>query len=308
MISRWAALVALLVGLAACSGNGSSEDVGVQVVATTSVLADVVADLVGELGSVRALMEPGADPHEFTPSAEQTGLLRSADLVVANGLHLEANLADSLAAAEEDGAAVVELAGEVNPLEFGLSADEHEGDDDHGDYDPHFTLDPLRMADAMDVVAEALSEHDDSVAWDERAAQVRSDLERLHREIEEALSVVPSERRKLVTNHDAFAYFADRYDFEVIGTVIPGGSTLAEPSASDLAELADLLRREGVTAVFADNTVSANLAETLASEVGENVEVHHLYTGSLGPEGSGAESYDGMMRTNAATIASVLGS
>lgn len=280
-----------------------------QVVATTNVLADVVTDLVGDSGSVRALMGPGDDPHEFSPSAEETALLRSADVVVANGLGLEASLADSLAAAEEDGATVVELAAEVDPLEFGLSHDDHEADheDDHEDYDPHFTLDPLRMADAMEVVAHALSEQDGSVAWEDRAADVRSDLEGLHRELEEQLSVVPPERRNLVTNHHALGYFADRYDFDVIGTVIPGGGTLAEPSASDLADLADLLSREGITAVFADTTVSTDLAETLAAEVGADVEVLRLYTGSLGPDGSGAETYAGMMRVNASTIAAALG-
>lgn len=316
MIQRCAAVVALLVGLGACASDGTPEDPGMEVVATTSVLADVVADLVGESGSVQALMEPGDDPHEFSPSAEETALLRSADLVVANGYGLEANLTDSLQAAEEDGTAVVELAAEVHPLEFGLSADEHQDDvdhgedegHDHGEYDPHFTLDPLRMADAMEVVAEALSEQDESVAWQERAADIRSDLEALHRELEEELSVVPPERRRLVTNHHALAYFADRYDFEVIGTVIPGGGTHAEPSASGLAALAELLRREGITAVFAETTVSTDLAETLASEVGEDVEVHRLYTGSLGPDGSEADTYAGMMRANAATIASVLGS
>lgn len=313
MKGRTVILVALVLAVAACSTDTSGDGEGVEVVVTTSILADVVADLVGEHGSVAALMEPGTDPHEFTPSAEQASLLRSADLVVANGLGLEAGLTDMLETAADDGANVVELADQVDPLPFGGSAhedeaDEHGGAEDHGDYDPHFFLDPLRMAEAMEVVADALSQQHPSVDWDTEVTAIRTDLESLHREITEELAAVPADRRKLVTNHDALGYFADRYDFEVVGTVIPGGSTMAEPSASDLAELADLLRREGVNAVFADTTSPTRLAETLAAEVGGDVEVHALYTGSLGPEGSGTETYAGVMRANAATIAGALGS
>lgn len=301
------AVVALLLGLWACSGDGAARTPGVRVVATTSVLADVVGDLVGERGSVEALMEAGADPHDFTPTAEQAARLRSADLVVANGLGLEAGLSETLESAAADGAAVVELADRVDPLPFGHHADGHGEEHQHRDLDPHFVLDPLRVADAVDVVAEALSRQDDSVEWQGRAAPVREELESLHRDIQEQLSVIPDERRKLVTNHDALGYFADRYGFDVVATVIPGGSTLAEPSAADLADLADLLRREGVRAVFTDTTASPDLAETVAAEVGGEVRVHRLYTGSLGPEGSGAETYGGMMRANAATISGALG-
>lgn len=313
MKGKTVVLVALVLAVAACSTDGSGDGEGVEVVVTTGLIADVVADLVGENGSVTALMEPGTDPHEFTPSAAQASLLRSADLVVANGLGLEGGLTDMLETAADEGTNVVELAEQVDPLPFGGAAHEDEADEngdahDHGDYDPHFFLDPLRMAAAMEVVAGALSEEEPSVDWDAAATAVRTDLESLHREISEELAAVPADRRTLVTNHDALGYFADRYDFEVVGTVIPGGSTMAEPSASDLAELADLLRREGVNAVFADTTASTRLAETLAAEVGADVEVHPLYTGSLGPEGSGAETYAGVMRTNAATIAGALGS
>lgn len=303
-------VAALIAGLVACS-NSTSESNALQVVATTGVLADVVGDLVGGQGTVEALMDPGTDPHEFTPSAGQSALLRSADLVVANGLGLEAELQEMLEAAVGDGALLLELAEQVDPLSVSDDHEDHEGEEDGHDHeggDPHFTLDPLRVADAVEIVADTLMDLDPSVPWGERAVTVRSDLEALHRDIEETLRSVRPERRKLVTNHDSMDYFADRYDFEVVGTVIPGGSTLAEPSASDLAELAELLRREGITAIFAETTVPTALAETVAREVGEEVEVYQLYTGSLGPEGSGADTYAGMMRTNAATIARALGS
>src|SRR5690606_37065843 len=101
--------------------------------------------------------------------------------------------------------------------------------------DPHFWLDPLRMADASDLIASALDEVASGTDWAERAAPVRAELEELHSEIAAVLAPIPADRRKLVTNHDSLGYFADRYDFEIVSTVIPGGSTMGEPSASDLA-------------------------------------------------------------------------
>lgn len=302
LAARSLLVATLIAGLLACSNSTSGS--GLQVVATTGVLADVIEDLVGEHGRVEALMEPGTDPHEFTPSASHSALLRSADLVVVNGLSLEAGMDDMLEAAAADGARLVDLAARLDPLPFG---DEHAGEEDHDGEDPHFVLDPLRVADAVTVAAEALSEVDPSVDWTTRAESLRSDLQALHQEIEDILSSVPPEARKLVTNHDTMGYFADRYGFEVVGTVIPGGSTLAEPSASDLAELADLVRRENLPAIFAESTAPTTLAETVAAEAGGSVGVFLLYTESLGPEGSGADDYAGMMRTNAATIAEALG-
>lgn len=310
MFRRLLVLIVIVLGLLACSDDANPPNPGLQVVATTNILADVVGDLVGEHGSVEALMEAGVDPHDFTPSAEQAASLRSADLVVANGLGLEEGLADMLESAAQDGAIVMELAPRLDPLPLEHHAEEATpGDDhDHEKGDPHFVLDPLRVADAVDIVASTLTETEPSVSWRERADRMRSELEQLHRDIEEQLSSIPPARRKLVTSHDSLRYFADRYDFEVVGTVIPGGSTLAEPSASDLAELADLLRREGVTAIFADTSSPVRLAETVAAEIGGGVEVYHLYTESVGPEGSEASTYAGMMRANAATIAAALGS
>ena len=162
------------------------------------------------------------------------------------------------------------------------------------------------MADATRLIADALGEVAPGTDWGERAAAVRADLEQLHSEIAEVLAPVPPDRRKLVTNHDALGYFAERYGFEVVSTVIPGGSTIGEPSASDLAELVDLLRAEDIRAIFADTNSSHTLAEAVAAELGETVQIFDLYTGALGGPGSGADTYAGMMRTNAGTVAEAL--
>jgi zinc/manganese transport system substrate-binding protein len=129
----------------------------------------------------------------------------------------------------------------------------------------------------------------------------------LDTEIAGILAGIPAEQRKLVTNHRSLGYFAERYGFEVVGAIIPGGATLAEPSPADLAALTDTLRREGVRAIFTESTRPAALAEALAAELGEQVAVVGLYTESLGEAGSGAETYIGMQRLNAERIAAALG-
>jgi zinc/manganese transport system substrate-binding protein len=133
-----------------------------------------------------------------------------------------------------------------------------------------------------------------------------TELESLDAEVEAVLAAVPAEQRKLVTNHDVFAYFADRYGFTVVGTVIPAVTTQAEPGAGELDELAATIEAEGVPAVFADTSSPESLAETLAAEVGD-IEVVQLYSESLGEPGSDGDTYLAMVRTNARRIAAALG-
>lgn len=295
--------------VAGCGDNGGGDEL--TVVATTTVIGDVVASIVGDAGAVDVLIDGQADPHEFSPSASETATVLAADLVVANGLDLEAGALSLLESAEEEGIPVLYLAPQLDPIPFGGGEHEHEEDGEEADHghagdDPHFWLDPLRMADATALIAAALDEVAPTIEWAERAAPVRTELEELHSEIADVLAPIPEDRRKLVTNHDSLGYFADRYEFEVVSTVIPGGSTMGEPSASDLAELVDLLRAEDIRAIFTDTTSPRTLAEAVAAELGDSVQIYDLYTGSLGEPGSGADTYAGMMRANANTIAEAL--
>jgi len=300
-------LTVVLTTLAACgpgdnTAGGGSE--GPNVVVTTSILADVVGDLVGEDGSVTVLMPSGTDPHEFEPSARQRAALGEADLVVANGLGLEEGLVDALDMVRQDGVEVVEVAELVDPIPFG-EAGTRAGSDD-GTEDPHFWLDPTRMAAGVVAIGDALTSLDDSVDWAKRAQALESDLLALDAEVEAIVDVVPPASRKLVTNHDALGYFAARYGFEVVGVVVPGGSTLAEPSAGDLEALARTIEDEDVSAIFAENTQPTDLADALASETGIDVEVVELYTGALGEPGSGADTYARLIRTDATRVADAL--
>ena len=188
----------------------------------------------------------------------------------------------------------------------------HEDDDGHGHgpEDPHFWHDPLRMVDAAHLIAGELadlSEVVDADEWEARASDYEDELLAAHEDVEATLAEVPDDNRKLITNHDAFGYLAMRYDFEVLGTVIPGSSTDAEASPGEFAELIEVLEEAQVPAIFSENIESDRLSEQLASEVlGRSdleVEVIELFSDALGEPGSGAETYLDMLRTNAERIA-----
>jgi zinc/manganese transport system substrate-binding protein len=349
-----AAVLALLA--AACGGEAaddaaigaSSDDEGgadVQVVATTSILGDIVQQLVGDDGEVTVLMGPGVDPHGYEPSARDAATMREADLVVANGLQLEEALLATLESAEEDGVRVLELAEQLDPIAFNEDGFEHddEGDDhghdddgddhghdddgddhghdddgddhghDHGPEDPHVWFDPVRMVDGVELLAAELAEvapEVDGDEWDARAAAYNEELLAVHAELEEAFAQVPDDQRRIVTNHDALGYLAARYDLEVVGTVIPGASTQAETDPRQFSELVATVEETGVTTVFAENTDSTRLAEQLASEVvgrGDvEVEVVQVATDALGEPGSEEETYLGLLRATGTTIADAL--
>ncbi|MDE0666238.1 MAG: metal ABC transporter substrate-binding protein [Acidimicrobiaceae bacterium] len=184
--------------------------------------------------------------------------------------------------------------------------DDHEGHDHSGD-DPHVWFDPHRVSEALPALAQALktSAGLDPAAVDACLASYQAELDAVDAEIAAMVEQVPAESRKLVTNHEALAYFADRYGFEVIGTVIPTPASMAQASPAQLEELAEIIEHEGVKALFAETVHSTDDVEALASRVGD-VEVVTLYTGSLGPPGSGADTYIGFLRTNTELIVDAL--
>jgi zinc/manganese transport system substrate-binding protein len=286
-----------LLSAVACGGDGPSGGRPL-VVATHSLLGDLATNVFGDEAEVELVMPAGTDPHEFEPSAAQVAMLSEADLVVANGLEFEAGLTDALDAAAGDGVPVLELGSALDPLPLEDGAGE----------DPHWFTDPLRMARAAGLVATAAEDLDglDPVVVADQAADHAAAIEAADAEIAADLDAVPADQRQLVTNHEVFGYFADRYGFEIVGTLIPSGTTLAEPSSSELADLVAVIEETGVPAVFADTSSSADLAHVLAEETGEDIAVVELFSESLGGEGSGAESYLELIRTNADRIVAAL--
>ena len=186
--------------------------------------------------------------------------------------------------------------------------DEHEDEHDHSGEDPHFFTDPARMAVAAGGIADFLVENVEGIDAESLRSSADSyigDLEALDAEVSDLLADLSDDQRVLITNHEVFAYFADNYDFEIVGTVIPSGSTLDGTSAADLVELVEVVEHEGVPAIFSDTSSSDELVQTLADEVGD-VAVVELFTESLGDADSEGATYVDMVRSNATRIAEAL--
>ena len=326
---------ALALVASACGGEvdvgvaGQTLDADAPTVAvTTNILGDVVENLVGDQMNVEVIMPVGADPHDFQASAQQVAAMGDADVLITNGAAFEEGLLDVIETAEDDGALVYEAIAAVTTLEFAEGDshehedeehedeehedEEHEDEDEHGHedgVDPHFFTDPARVALAVDGIADFLAENVEGIDTEALATAADDyvgELVALDSEVEETLSSIDAGDRILITNHEVFGYFADRYDFEVVGTVIPATSTGDGVSAQELAELAEVIEHEGVSAIFADTSSSNELADTLAAEVGE-VTVIDLFTESLGAADSDGATYVDMVRANADRIVSALG-
>lgn len=287
-------LASVLVACGSDSGRSS-------IVVTTNILGDVVSRLVGDAADVRVLMKPNADPHSFGISAREAGDMQQADLIVANGLGLEEGLESNLDNARDEGVDVLEVGDEIAPLPYASGRDE-------GDLDPHFWTDPGRMVTAADIIADHLVDAVNDVGKEIRssAEAYRAELDDLDTEVTELLGSVPEDRRKLVTNHHVFGYLADRFGYDVIGTVVPGGTTLAAPSAADLRDLSTTIRDNRAPAIFADSSQPQRLADVLADEAGITVDVVPLYTESLTEPDGEAGNYIDMQRTNAERISDAL--
>jgi len=289
-------VIILVTGLiaSACSSGATSDEP--RIVATTTILGDVVREIAGDAVAVEVLMPVGADPHEFEPSAKQVAAMESATLVVANGLGLEEGMSSVLEMVEADGVPVLKI-GELETSRY--------FEDGHAD--PHVWFDPERMANAATVVAARLADLAPGAAdWAARGDAYAQKIVDTQTEMTRVFDEISQDRRKLVTGHMAFGYLADRFGFSIVGVVIPGGGTLGEPSAADLAALVRTITDEKVPAIFTETTESPTLAETLAQEVGHDVQIVTLYTGSLGAPDSGADTYLGLLLTDANRITDAL--
>jgi len=295
------AAAVLAVSALAVAGCGSddvsesgSDDDGARptVVVTTNILGDVVDAATDGSVEVQVIMPIGSEPHDFAPSARQAEAMEKADLLVTNGAGFEAGMTGVIDNVADSGTPVFAFADDVEIV----------------DGDPHFWTDPSLIDAGLDALELRLADIDgiDGAALAANIDAYQSELDKLQGSIEQAVAAVPEQRRILVTNHEVFNYYAARFGFEVVGAVIPSLSTDAEPSAAGLEALADTIRAEGVTVIFGETTQSTQVAEALADEVGEDVEIVELYSESLGDDGSGAETYLAMMTTNTELITSAL--
>lgn len=303
------AVFAFVAGACSSVGSGGDTDRSPRIVATTTVLGDIVSQIVGEDAQVEVLMPIGVDPHEFQPSSRQVASITEADLVVANGLGLEEGIDDLLLTLENDGVSVMRIGELVDPLPFNRvdgSCDLSRGEPAEGECDPHVWMDPVRMMDASTAIGEALNTIEPDVDWSVGVDTYIGELETLDADVEALVATIPPGDRLLVASHEALAYLAARYGFEIVGTIIPGGSTLADPSSLQLKELVGVIDDLGIPAIFAETLSPTILADAVAAEARDPVEVVVLYTGSLGLPDSGADSYTGLILTDAQLIVEAL--
>jgi manganese/iron transport system substrate-binding protein len=300
---RWVALPAaglllagLLAGCARSNGPWGETPAGLRVVATTSVVGDLVANVGADKVDLIRLIKPGIDPHDYEPSPADVEAIANAQLVVENGVGLESWLADTIESAGYHGP-VVDASQGVRLRKAG------------GQPDPHIWQDP-RNAMVMAANIErgmARAEPEEAGFYRKNLDAYTKDLEGLDAWVERQTASLAS--RKVVTNHDAFGYYLARYHLQLVGSVIPSFDSSAELSGRDIRDLVARIKATGARAVFSETTLPPRAAETIGREAGVKVVTGQdaLYGDALGPPGSDGDSYYRMIRHNTLTIVSALG-
>ena len=304
-------IVAMLAGCAkgpGAEGNGAATDSGeatkLNVVATTTMLADLATVIGGDRVEVVGLMGPGIDPHLYQASAGDVSKMQEADVVIYNGLHLEGKMGEIFEQLTSQNKTVI-------CIEDGLDKNKIlPSEDEPGVYDPHIWFDASIWKDAAEFVAERLSAADEEGAeqYRENAAMYLNELEEIGTYIQGRVQEIPEESRVLVTAHDAFQYFGKAYGVEVRG--LQGISTEAEAGTADVSALADFITEKKIKAIFVESSVPTKTIEALQSAVkakGFEVAIGgELFSDSIGDKGTEAGTYIGMMKTNIDTIVDAL--
>ncbi|MEM7128200.1 MAG: zinc ABC transporter substrate-binding protein [Chloroflexota bacterium] len=299
-------LILLILLLVACSGQISARtDNGkLNVVATTGQIADALANIGGDAIDLTGLLGPGVDPHLYVPTESNVATFSNANLIVYNGLHLEAQMLRVLEQMESRG---------VHVLSVGDSLPEDQllGWDDQFPHDPHIWNDPDLWALGIEAMRDALIEADPSneALYAENTQTYLETLAKTSAFIEEQINQIPRAQRVVITAHDAFGYFGRRFNLEVTG--LQGVSTESEASAADVKELANMIVERQIPAIFVESSVSPKTIEAVQAAVADQgFEViigEELYSDALGEAGSDADTYVGMLRHNAKALLQALG-
>ena len=304
------ALVALASLFVAGCGDSGSSDGKLDVVATTTQIGDFVREVGGEAVSVDQVLQPNTDPHDYEPRPSDVEAAASAKLVFVNGDDLD-HWIDQVVDDSGSDATVVDL-GAVVPERLPGEGHDHgdeeagehgEGHPDEAEFDPHWWHDPRNAEAAVREIERRLIAADPARAatFRRNADAYLARLAALDAGIARCIDTVPPGERKLVTDHDAFGYFAHRYGLDVVGAVIPSQTTQAQPSARDLSDLAALIARENVAAIFPESSLSSRVADAIARQTGASAE-YTLYGDTLGPDDSDGATYLAMEAANADAV------
>ncbi len=296
------AVSATAAGACGSSSGGDGSGGALRVVAAESFLADIAQNVAGDRFTVDTLVPAGADPHSFEPAPRDLAKAAEADLVVVNGGGLEGPLLDTLRNAGGSASTVEASAGLQS-----RTPQAGEPPLDAGQTDPHFWLDPELVKSYVATIRDAFSEADPAgaAAYAANAAAYDKKLDELDAWIADQVARIPAADRKLVMNHASHGYFADRYGFQVVGTVIPGTGTSESPTAQQLGDLTSAIRDSGARAIFVETDENPELAKQLAAETGVAV-VTDLLDHSLTPAGGVAPTYIDMMRFDTRRIVEAL--
>ena len=308
-MKKWSMIMLLIIITAlmasGCSQAPAPEENGLpRVVATTTMLTDLARVIGGEHVTVTGLMGAGIDPHDYSASAGDVDTISSADLLLYNGLQLEAKLGDIFSQMRDQGKTVVAV-GETLPEELLLDSDEEDEI-----YDPHIWFDVQLWKLAAEAVRDAFISLDSAneAAFTANFEAYAAQLDQLHDYVQSRVAEVPEESRVLITAHDAFGYFGEAYGFEVIG--LQGISTVAEAGTADIRELADFIYERQIKAIFIESSVPPRSIEAVQEAVQsrgfETAIGGELYSDSLGSPGTDSGDYIGTVRANIDTIVNAL--
>lgn len=298
------ALTLILVGCGTKKPVSNTKDNKLNVVATTTMLADLSKVIGGDYVSGNGLMGPGIDPHLYQASAGDVTLMQKADVVVYNGLHLEGKMGEIFENLGGQGTFVISIEEGLDTSTLLMAEDEPDV------YDPHIWFDVSLWKEAAKIVADGLSnaDADHESSYKTNLENYLKELDDTEQYIRDRVEEVPEGQRVLVTAHDAFNYFGHAYGFEVRG--LQGISTDAEAGTADMSELANFIVERQIKAIFVESSVPPKTIEALQAAVkakGFDVSIGgELYSDSLGGEGSEAESYILTVKSNIDTIVEAL--
>ncbi|TAF09868.1 MAG: metal ABC transporter substrate-binding protein [Nostocales cyanobacterium] len=271
-----------------------------QVVATSTIIADLAEEVGGEEINLTGILQPGADPHVYEAVPADSRVLETADLILYNGYNLEPGIIKLMNASggKSKKLAVGEV---VKPLKLEKSKGQIVPD-------PHVWGSAENAISMVNAIRDSLIElsPEDKEKFIQNTAELTKELQQLNSWIKQQIQTIPPDKRKLITTHDAFQYYANTYGMEIVGTLI-GISTEEKPSAKTVKQLVDAIKKLGIPAIFAETTINPALIKTVAEDAGIKLSQNPLYSDSIGAKGSDADTYIKMMEANTRTIVEALG-
>lgn len=300
--------VLFTVLLSACSTQAAAQDQDyssrkIRVTATIGMISDIAQNVGGERVEVTGLMGPGVDPHLYRASERDVRALEDADIIFYNGLHLEAGMSGVLERMEDTGR-VAKVTDGIDPSLL-MAPEEFAGA-----YDPHVWFDVTLWMKAVETVRDTLSEMDpeNTQVYEQNAAAYLEELQALDDYVREQVSLIPEDRRVIITAHDAFNYFGRAYGFEVTG--LQGISTESEASTADVQELADFIVERQIPAIFIESSVPRRNIEAVQAAVqarGFDLQIGgELFSDAMGDAGRPEGTYIGMVKHNIDTVVAAL--